>query len=92
MRSLTFVCLVVLATIPQSSGRMAETAADTPLITRSDASRVPVQTNVPAGADLQNYINRARPGDVLLLEPGATFVGNFTLPALPEQSAAIPAQ
>jgi hypothetical protein len=92
MRSLTFVCLVVLATIPQSSGRMAETAADTPLTTRSDASRAPVQTNVPAGADLQTYINRARPGDVLLLEPGATFVGNFTLPALPEQTAAIPAQ
>jgi hypothetical protein len=29
---------------------------------------------------------------VLLLEPGATYVGNFTLPALPEQPARIPAQ
>jgi hypothetical protein len=52
----------------------------------------PLQTTVPAGADLQNYIDRARPGDVLLLEPGATYVGNFTLPALPEQTAVVPAQ
>ena len=51
-----------------------------------------VQTIVPAGADLQVYIDRARPGDVLLLEPGATYTGNFTLPALPEQSSQVPAQ
>lgn len=54
--------------------------------------RAPVQTSVPADADLQVYIDRARPGDVLLLEPRATYVGNFTLPALPEQSPRIPAQ
>jgi hypothetical protein len=51
-----------------------------------------VETMVRAGADLQAYIDRARPGDVLLLEPGATYVGNFTLPALPPQPANIPAQ
>ncbi len=50
----------------------------------------PVQTTVPAGADLQGYINRARPGDVLLLEAGATYVGNFTLPALPQESNVAP--
>ncbi len=33
-----------------------------------------------AGGDLQAAINRARPGDVITLEPRATFVGNFTLP------------
>jgi len=38
-------------------------------------------TTVPAGANLQEYIDRARPGDVLVLEPGATYVGNFVLPA-----------
>ena len=38
---------------------------------------------VPAGGDLQAAINRARQGDVLLLEPGATYVGNFVLPARP---------
>lgn len=37
--------------------------------------------SVPAGADLQAAIDRARPGDVLTLAPGATYTGNFTLPA-----------
>jgi hypothetical protein len=36
---------------------------------------------IPAGADLQAAIERARPGETLALEPGATYVGNFTLPA-----------
>jgi hypothetical protein len=38
---------------------------------------------VPAGRDLQAAINRAKAGDVLLLVPGATYVGNFTLPVRP---------
>ena len=37
-------------------------------------------TSVPAGANLQDAIDRARPGDVLVLESGATYVGNFVLP------------
>jgi hypothetical protein len=36
---------------------------------------------VSAGADLQAAINNAQPGDTLLLEAGATFVGNYVLPA-----------
>ncbi|MDT4895746.1 MAG: hypothetical protein QOH25_823 [Acidobacteriota bacterium] len=36
--------------------------------------------NVPAGADLQAAINAAQPGDILILEAGATYVGPFTLP------------
>lgn len=35
---------------------------------------------VRKGDDLQAAIDAARPGDELLLEPGATFVGNFVLP------------
>jgi hypothetical protein len=35
---------------------------------------------VNAGADLQAAINKALPGDTLLLAAGATFVGNFVLP------------
>jgi hypothetical protein len=35
---------------------------------------------VPAGADLQEAIERARPGDTLVLDPGATYIGNFILP------------
>ena len=36
---------------------------------------------VRANDDLQAAIDRARPGDTLLLEPGATYVGSFVLPA-----------
>ncbi len=37
--------------------------------------------NVPAGGDLQTALNDAKPGDTILLEAGATFTGNFVLPA-----------
>jgi hypothetical protein len=37
--------------------------------------------NVPAGSDLQQAIDRARPGDTLVLAAGAIYVGNFLLPA-----------
>jgi len=36
---------------------------------------------VPAGGDLQAALDRARPGDTIELEPGATFTGHFVLPA-----------
>jgi hypothetical protein len=35
---------------------------------------------VAPGGDLQKAINDAQPGDVILLQAGATFSGNFTLP------------
>jgi uncharacterized protein YjdB len=38
------------------------------------------QVRVPAGSNLQAAIDAAQPGDELLLAPGATFIGNFTLP------------
>lgn len=43
----------------------------------------PLAGPVTVGPDesLQDAINRARPGDVILLAPGATYVGNFLLPA-----------
>jgi hypothetical protein len=37
--------------------------------------------SVPAGANLQQAINAAQPGDTIALPPGATFAGSFTLPA-----------
>ncbi|HYP26977.1 MAG TPA: hypothetical protein VE262_09680, partial [Blastocatellia bacterium] len=42
---------------------------------------------VRAGEDLQAAIDQAKPGDTILLEAGATFVGNFVLPAKPGASA-----
>jgi Right handed beta helix region len=35
---------------------------------------------VPAGGDLQSALLNAQPGDTILLTPGATYTGNFTLP------------
>jgi PKD repeat protein len=35
---------------------------------------------VPAGGDLQRALNDARPGDTILLQENAEFVGNFVLP------------
>jgi hypothetical protein len=37
-------------------------------------------TRVHAGDDLQAALNAAEPGDILLLDSGATFTGNFVLP------------
>ncbi len=37
--------------------------------------------HIAAGDDLQSALDRARPGDTLLLAFGATFTGNFALPA-----------
>ena len=39
--------------------------------------------DVPPGGNLQQAIDRARPGDTIVLTPGATYVGNFVLPDKP---------
>ena len=41
----------------------------------------PVAIRVPAGGDLQAALDRANSGDVIELPSGATFSGNFVLPA-----------
>jgi len=38
-------------------------------------------TIVPPGADLQSVLNAASPGDVIVLQAGARYVGSFRLPA-----------
>ncbi|MGH9939253.1 MAG: hypothetical protein ACREAM_23670, partial [Blastocatellia bacterium] len=38
---------------------------------------------VDAGGDFQSALNRAKPGDIITLQAGATFTGNFTLPKKP---------
>jgi hypothetical protein len=40
-----------------------------------------ITRTVAAGGDLQAAINAAQPGDVIVLEAGATYTGNFFLPA-----------
>src|SRR5262249_15979438 len=44
---------------------------------------------VNSGSDLQLAINSAQPGDVILLQAGATFTGNFVLPVKPGSGPAI---
>src|SRR5215468_9394209 len=38
---------------------------------------------VNAGGNLQSAIDQAQPGDVIMLQAGATFTGNFVLPSKP---------
>ena len=51
------------------------------IIVRAAVQAQGVVIAVGAGGDLQDAINRARPGDTIALEAGATFVGRFVLPA-----------
>ena len=44
---------------------------------------------VGPGGDLQNALNSANPGDVIVITAGATFTGNFTLPAKSNGTATI---
>ncbi len=46
-------------------------------VTKARAATV---TQVKAGANLQAALDQAKPGDTLMLEAGATFIGNFVLP------------
>jgi Right handed beta helix region len=62
--SIALLCIVVSVAINVAERPSAQLAAVT----------------VPAGGDLQGAIDRARPGEVILLEPGGLYVGNFTLP------------
>ena len=72
------------ASAPAASGTTygSATAAALPQATVSTTyPSISRQVRVSAGADLQAAFNNAQPGDELLLAPGATFVGNFTLPS-----------
>jgi hypothetical protein len=55
-------------------------------VTHADAADInsataPTTHTVPAGGNLQAAINAAQPGDTIALAAGATYVGNFVLPA-----------
>jgi len=49
------------------------------LLATATAARA-ATVNVPPGGDLQKALNAAKPGDVITLQPGATYTGNFVLP------------
>jgi hypothetical protein len=72
MKSLAIAFLVSVATqaLPAALQVYPPTVAETRASIR-----------VAAGGDLQAALDRAQPGDVIELAPGATFTGNFVLPA-----------
>ncbi|MEP6618053.1 MAG: Ig-like domain-containing protein [bacterium] len=76
---------VAVTSFVPASGPYAETLAALPAVyLNTTAPAAPasggVVINVAAGGNLQTAINAAKPGDVIALANGATFVGNFTLP------------
>ena len=75
------LAVVALAIITKGSTcrqRPASRGADT--FAEANVQRLGRALSVRAGDDLQSAINSAQPGDVLSLEAGAVFTGNFTLP------------
>src|SRR5688500_2496521 len=77
MRSrLLFLALLGLCSSPAPAQQVAELPRATVATAYPSGGRA---VRVPATANLQAALDAARPGDVLLLPPGATYVGNFVL-------------
>jgi hypothetical protein len=53
------------------------------LFALADSGNAQQTIEVRPGGNLQQALDRARPGDTILLSPGATYVGNFVLPNTP---------
>jgi GT2 family glycosyltransferase len=78
MRTLVVACALCLVTIG-AAAQAPEGPRST--VDTSEVRRTGRPIQVPAGGDLQRALNDARPGDEIVLEPGATYVGPFRLPA-----------
>src|SRR3954453_7303946 len=77
-----FTGLTALALLPMSAVRFATVASTVVLAALAMAGDPIAQSvTVASGADLQEALNRARPGDTILLTRGTSYVGNFKLPA-----------
>jgi hypothetical protein len=61
--------------------RFATIASTVVLAAMAIGDPIAQSATVASSADLQEALNRARPGDTILLTRGTTYVGNFTLPA-----------
>jgi hypothetical protein len=53
------------------------------MITLAATTASAATITVNAGGNLQTALNSAQPGDTIVLQAGATFTGNFTLPVKP---------
>jgi hypothetical protein len=72
----------IAATPAQSDTATRDSIADLPRSQVDVRSVPPTGQTIRVGANdnLQSALDRARPGDVIRLAPGATYAGNFTLP------------
>src|SRR6266850_6907869 len=69
------ICAAVPSADAQVLPALPQTFIDTSYPSMSGTSIL-----VPAGGNLQSALNTAQFGDTILLEPGATYLGTFTLP------------
>jgi len=85
MRHFLALALLLVPLVPGA----AQSADGPGKVAGAELPRVTVSTTypnggrsvrVPSGANLQAAFDAARPGDLLLLAPGASYVGNFHLP------------
>jgi hypothetical protein len=76
------LALTVLAGPARVGGGQGSASAALPAAYVDTTLKPPTGRTIalPAGGDLQAALNAAQPGDVISLEAGATFTGNFTLP------------
>ena len=74
-----------------TSAAMASQLAELPRVILDTAYSAPAGATivVAANGNLQAALNRARPGDQVLLGPGATYSGNFVLPRTSRNGVAI---
>ena len=72
----------IAATPAQNDTAMRDSIADLPRSQVDVRSVPPTGQTIRVGANdnLQSALDRAKPGDVIRLAPGATYAGNFTLP------------
>jgi hypothetical protein len=79
------VVAVVLSTMVCGTGKGAPAPPARPrVLLPSEVASTPVTgttIRVAAGGDFQAALNSAEPGDEIVLEAGATYTGNFVLPA-----------
>ena len=75
------VASVVVATPAAPAGSTAPPHPHGPTVPPTPTPSPTGRITSHQGGDLQAAINAALPGDSILLQAGATFTGNFTLPA-----------
>lgn len=90
MRDVPLLSFVFAAALVAQNGLVQRSAPDGAAATRPELPRVTLTTTMPtprgrtitvgASGNFQAALDRARPGDEIVLQAGATYTGNFSLP------------